>query len=73
MKKSERGRQNNILDVSGSLPSYSLDEEVVGIITMEDVMEELLQVENLLVETTFDNYFSNANINIFFNQIPKLW
>lgn len=48
VKKSERGRHDNILDVNvDSLPSYSLDEEVVGIITMEDVMEELLQVEIL--------------------------
>lgn len=45
IKKSDHGRHDNILDVSESLPSYSLDEEVVGIITMEDVMEELLQVE----------------------------
>ena len=69
MKKSDRGRHNNILDVSESLPSYSLDEEVVGIITMEDVMEELLQVENLLVETTFKTFFSNDDMNIFFIQI----
>lgn len=68
-KKSERGRHNNILDVSESLPSYSMDEEVVGIITMEDVMEELLQVENLLVETTFKNLFCNDYIKILFFQI----
>ena len=43
-KKLERFRQQNILDNLDSLPSYSPDEEVVGIITMEDVMEELLQV-----------------------------
>lgn len=44
-KKSERGRHDNILDVnSDSFPSYSLDEEVIGIITMENVIEELLQV-----------------------------
>jgi hypothetical protein len=43
-KKSERKREN-ILDFNNDpLPSYSMDEEAVGIITMEDVMEELLQV-----------------------------
>lgn len=43
-KKSERKREN-ILDFNTDpLPSYSMDEEAVGIITMEDVMEELLQV-----------------------------
>jgi Flp pilus assembly CpaF family ATPase len=31
-----------------TLPSYSMDEEAVGIITMEDVMEELLQVGHIL-------------------------
>lgn len=44
-KKSERKREN-ILDFNNDpLPSYSMDEEAVGIITMEDVMEELLQEE----------------------------
>ncbi|CAA6673725.1 unnamed protein product [Spirodela intermedia] len=42
-KEMERLRQQNILDDLDSLPSYPPDEEVVGIITMEDVMEELLQ------------------------------
>nr|CAB3502170.1 unnamed protein product [Digitaria exilis] len=45
-KKSERKREN-ILDFNTDpLPSYSMDEEAVGIITMEDVMEELLQDKN---------------------------
>lgn len=47
-KKSERKREN-ILDFNTEpLPSYSMDEEAVGIITMEDVMEELLQVGHIL-------------------------
>ncbi|OAY72955.1 DUF21 domain-containing protein [Ananas comosus] len=58
-KKSERGRHDNILDVnSDSFPSYSLDEEVIGIITMENVIEELLQ-EDILDET--DEYVDVHN------------
>lgn len=46
-RRSDRSRNDNILDIKAeSLPSYRFDEEVVGIITMEDLMEELLQVEN---------------------------
>ncbi|PKA60436.1 DUF21 domain-containing protein [Apostasia shenzhenica] len=43
-RKSDRGR--SILDVSEEFLPACSDEEVVGIITMEDLMEELLQVEN---------------------------
>ncbi|RWR87800.1 CBS domain-containing protein [Cinnamomum micranthum f. kanehirae] len=43
-KKWERGVHDNVLDIDpDSLPSYPPDEEVIGIITMEDVMEALLQ------------------------------
>ncbi|ONK72884.1 uncharacterized protein A4U43_C04F24430 [Asparagus officinalis] len=67
MKKADRGRHSNILDVSEALPSYSMDEEVVGIITMEDVMEELLQ-EEILDET--DEYVDVHN-KIKINMLPS--
>jgi len=62
-KKSERKREN-ILDFNTDpLPSYSMDEEAVGIITMEDVMEELLQVGHILncVLTCLQHVFTLVN------------
>jgi len=65
-KKSERKREN-ILDFNTDpLPSYSMDEEAVGIITMEDVMEELLQ-EEIYDET--DEYVDVHN-KIKINMLP---
>ncbi|XP_062209696.1 DUF21 domain-containing protein At2g14520-like [Phragmites australis] len=65
-KKSERKR-GNILDFNTDpLPSYSMDEEAVGIITMEDVMEELLQ-EEIFDET--DEYVDVHN-KIRINMLP---
>ncbi|KAG0474408.1 hypothetical protein HPP92_014094 [Vanilla planifolia] len=66
-RRSDRGRHDNILDINlESLPSYPLDEEVVGIITMEDLMEELIQ-EEILDET--DEYVDVHN-KIRINMLP---
>ncbi|XP_039141225.1 DUF21 domain-containing protein At2g14520 isoform X1 [Dioscorea cayenensis subsp. rotundata] len=68
LKRMDRGKRDDILDVNlESLPSYSADEEVVGIITMEDVMEELLQ-EEILDET--DEYVDVHN-KIKINMLPQ--
>lgn len=44
-KKRHRGCSFCILDLETSpIPEFPLDQEVVGVISMEDVIEELLQV-----------------------------
>lgn len=44
-KKRHRGCSFCILDIeSAAIPEFPSNEEVVGVITMEDVIEELLQV-----------------------------
>lgn len=44
-KKRHRGCSFCILDIeNGPIPEFTPEEEVVGVISMEDVIEELLQV-----------------------------
>ncbi|KAL3524325.1 hypothetical protein ACH5RR_017159 [Cinchona calisaya] len=62
-KKWEEGGNISIDDLE-SLKTKFLDEEVIGIITMEDVMEELLQ-EEILDETDL-----NVHNNIRMNFLP---
>ncbi|KAF8389348.1 hypothetical protein HHK36_026042 [Tetracentron sinense] len=64
MKKQER-EDENIFNVDvDSLPSDSLDEEFIGIITMEDVMEELLQMWMLLDFLMFKRYLKNVSLTL---------
>lgn len=60
-KKRHRGCSYCILDVENSpIPRFLSDEEVVGVITMEDVIEELLQVKIKSVLQSF--FFSFSQI-----------
>ena len=62
-KKSERKREN-ILDFNTDpLPSYSMDEEAVGIITMEDVMKNCYRLGILLIVFSLVcNMYSHCSI-----------
>ncbi|MCO5567069.1 hypothetical protein L7F22_020754 [Adiantum nelumboides] len=69
-KRRERMGQDDVLDISEGTLSLPEDEEVVGIITMEDVIEELLQEEILDEKDEYVDIHERIKINMLDRPLP---